>query len=77
MKMVKEMAEKLIYIFFLFLDQFSSFQLSSDGSKLLYIAEKKVPDSTSYFKKDNGTNSYTDIDWISQWSNWLWYKLNA
>lgn len=62
MKMVKEMAEKLIYIFFLFLDQFSSFQLSSDGSKLLYIAEKKVPDSTSYFKKDNGTNSYTDID---------------
>lgn len=77
MKMVKEMAEKLIYIFFLFLDQFSSFQLSSDGSKLLYIAEKKVPDSTSYFKKDNGTNSYTDIDWISQSSNWLWYKLNV
>ena len=77
MKMVKEMAEKLIYIFFLFLDQFSSFQLSSDGSKLLYIAEKKVPDSTSYFKKDNGTNSYTDIDRINQSSNWLWYKLNA
>lgn len=50
-------------LYFLFiLDQFSSFQLSSDGSKLLYIAEKKVPDSTSYFKKDNGTNSYTDID---------------
>uniref|UniRef100_A0A1X7UL96 Acylamino-acid-releasing enzyme N-terminal domain-containing protein n=1 Tax=Amphimedon queenslandica TaxID=400682 RepID=A0A1X7UL96_AMPQE len=35
-------------------NQFSSFQLSSDGSKLLYVAEKKVPDSISYFKKNNG-----------------------
>ncbi|XP_019853674.1 PREDICTED: acylamino-acid-releasing enzyme-like isoform X2 [Amphimedon queenslandica] len=35
-------------------DQFSSFQLSSDGSKLLYVAEKKVPDSIPYFKKNNG-----------------------
>ena len=38
----------------LFLDQFSSFQLSSDGSKLLYVAERNRPESVSFFKKQSG-----------------------
>ena len=38
----------------MFSDQFASFQLSSDGTKLLYIAEKKVPEGVSYFKKVSG-----------------------
>lgn len=33
---------------------FGSFQLCSDGSKLLYIAEKKRPEAVSYFKKSPG-----------------------
>ena len=32
-------------------DFFASFQLSSDGKKLLYIAEKKQPEAVSFFKK--------------------------
>ena len=47
-----------LYIYFFITyslsDHFSSFQLSSDGSKLLYIAEKKVPESVSYFKRNIG-----------------------
>lgn len=41
-------------------DQFSSFQLSYDGTKLLYIAEKKRPEAVSYFKKV--TNGDKDND---------------
>ena len=56
--MIVSNGPNLGYIFFLITyslsDHFSSFQLSSDGSKLLYIAEKKVPESVSYFKRNIG-----------------------
>ncbi|XP_064401064.1 acylamino-acid-releasing enzyme-like isoform X2 [Halichondria panicea] len=39
-------------------EHFGSFQLSSDGLQLLYIAEKEKPKTESYFKKD--TKSTTD-----------------
>ena len=32
-------------------DQFSSFQLSCDGSKLLYVAEEYRPEGVSFFAK--------------------------
>ena len=32
-------------------DHFGSFQLSSDGLRLLYIAEKKKPKRCSFFKR--------------------------
>ena len=56
--MIVSKGPNLGYIFFLITyslsDHFSSFQLSSDGSKLLYIAEKKIPESISYFKRNIG-----------------------
>ena len=33
------------------LEYFGSFELCFDGSKLLYVAERKDPESVSYFKK--------------------------
>ena len=42
-----------MYFLFPVLDHFGSFQLSADGSRLLYIAERKKPDSVSFFKKQD------------------------
>ncbi len=38
-------------------DHFGSFQLSSDGRQLLYIAEKEKPKTESYFKKENKSST--------------------
>ena len=55
-----------IYIFITYSlsDHFSSFQLSSDGSKLLYIAEKKIPESVSYFKRNIGMKASMHIAFL-------------
>ena len=52
---------------FTFLVHFGSFQLSADGSKLLYIAERKKPESVSYFKKqdkDEGKDPPVKVKWL-------------
>lgn len=38
-------------MFFLFLAEFSSFQWSPDKKKILYIAEKKQPESEPFYKQ--------------------------
>ena len=40
---------------------FGSFQLSGDGSHLLYIAERKKPDSASYFKNQDHLEDSKDM----------------
>ena len=39
---------------------FGSFQLSADGSYLLYIAEREKPESCSFFKKPSDQESGKD-----------------
>ena len=56
----------IIYFAWLLSVHFGSFQLSADGSKLLYIAEKKKTESVSYFKKldkDKDKDAPVKVKW--------------
>ena len=45
------------HLFFLSSGHFGSFQLSSSGKRLLYIAEKDKPKPSSFFKKTSASGT--------------------